>query len=127
MFCPIDTSSSFVASLDEVAAYFESSRCNTEKFTEAVSSVVTSSAGTEKPAGTISSAWQRVWNDDFRSNSTYSICCGFAVQQAVRLVVKLWICCGVVVQLFDLSYSFSICCGFVESYTPLIRFAVDLL
>jgi hypothetical protein len=35
--------------------------------------------------------------------STVSICCGFAV---------------------DLSYSFSICCGQVESYTPLIRFAV---
>jgi hypothetical protein len=27
------------------------------------------------------------------SNSTCSICCRFAVQ-VVRLVVKLWICCG---------------------------------
>jgi hypothetical protein len=33
--------------------------------------------------------------DDCSSNSTCSICCGFVVQQVVRLVVKLWICCTV--------------------------------
>jgi hypothetical protein len=59
----------------------------------------------------------------FSSNSTYSICCGFVEQPAVRLVVKLWICREDV----DLLYSFSICCGQVESHTPLFRFAVDLL
>jgi hypothetical protein len=31
-----------------------------------------------------------VWS----SYSSCSICCGFLVQQVVRLVVKLWICCG---------------------------------
>jgi hypothetical protein len=43
----------------------------------------------------------------------------FVVQQAVRLVVKLWIS-------MDLLYSFSTSCGQVESHTPLFRFAVNL-
>jgi hypothetical protein len=38
------------------------------------------------------------------SNSTYSICCGFAM---------------------DLLYSYSICCGQVESRTPLFQFFVE--
>jgi hypothetical protein len=38
--------------------------------TEAVSSVVTSSAETKKPAGTISSTWQRGWNDDYDYRAT---------------------------------------------------------
>jgi len=53
-----------------------------------------------------------------RSNSTYSICCGFVVD-------LLWICCGLVVQHFDLLW---ICCGFVVDLLWICcGFVVDLL
>jgi hypothetical protein len=49
------------------------------------------------------------------------------IKLKLHLFDLLWICCGFVVQLFDLLYSFSIRCGQVESHTPLFRFVVDLL
>jgi hypothetical protein len=48
-----------------------------------------------------------------------SICCGFVVQQIVRLVVKFGFA-------MDLLHSFSTCCGQVQSHTPLFPFVVDL-
>ena len=48
--------------------------------------------------------WWRPTSNKLSPNSTYTICCGFAVQQAGRG------CCGFVV---DFSCMLSICCGFV--------------